>query len=108
LSSKSAEARKLPEVKTQRANRNHLLAIMLISGSNGWRREGSEAEERKSQHEHVVQPNCVAEQRGLVAQTLYAIGATLCLIDTYVSMGFIVLVQLSYVIAPWSGARSSR
>ena len=36
----------------------------------------------------------------VVAQTLYAIGAALCFIDTYWSIGFIVLVQLNYAIAP--------
>jgi len=40
------------------------------------------------------------EQRIVVAQTLYAVGAALCLINTYWSIGFIVLVQLNYAIAP--------
>ncbi|HME81934.1 MAG TPA: TMEM175 family protein [Candidatus Eremiobacteraceae bacterium] len=40
------------------------------------------------------------ERRVLVAQALYAIGAALCFINTYVSIGFIVLVQLNYVFAP--------
>ncbi len=40
------------------------------------------------------------ERRIIIAQTLYAFGALLCIINTYVSIGFIVLVQLNYVIAP--------
>ncbi len=40
------------------------------------------------------------ERRILIAQTLYAFGALLCLISTYLSIGFIVLVQLNYVVAP--------
>ncbi len=40
------------------------------------------------------------EKRILVAQTLYAIGAALCAVNTYWSIGFIVLVQLNYAIAP--------
>lgn len=40
------------------------------------------------------------ERRILVAQALYAFGAVLCVVDTYLSIGFIVLVQLNYVIAP--------
>ena len=36
----------------------------------------------------------------LVAQALYAIGAAMCLLNTYVSIGFIVLVQLNFAIAP--------
>jgi uncharacterized membrane protein len=40
------------------------------------------------------------EGRIVVAQMLYAAGAALCLIDTYWSIGFIVLVQFNYAIAP--------
>ncbi len=40
------------------------------------------------------------ERRIITAQSLYALGALLCLINTYVSIGFIVLVQLTYVVAP--------
>jgi len=39
-------------------------------------------------------------RRIFIAQALYAFGALLCLIDTYWSVGFIVLVQLNYAIAP--------
>jgi uncharacterized membrane protein len=40
------------------------------------------------------------ERRILIAQALYASGAALCLVNTYCSLGFIVLVQLNYAIAP--------
>jgi uncharacterized membrane protein len=43
-------------------------------------------------------------QRILLAQALYAVGALLCLISTYWSMGFILLVQLNYALAPRSQA----
>ena len=43
---------------------------------------------------------CAVERRILVAQALYAVGAGLCLINTYVSIGFIVLVQLNFALAP--------
>lgn len=39
-------------------------------------------------------------RRIVVAQTLYAAGAALCVVDTYWSIGFIVLVQLNYAVAP--------
>ena len=39
-------------------------------------------------------------QRVVRAQTLYAIGAALCVFSTWWSIGFIVAVQLNYVIAP--------
>lgn len=45
-------------------------------------------------------------RRILIAQSLYAAGAALCLINTYVSIAVIVLVQLNYAIAPRSGRRS--
>ncbi len=37
-------------------------------------------------------------RRILIAQTFYAFGAALCLIDTYWSIGFIVTVQLCYAL----------
>ena len=43
------------------------------------------------------------ENRIIIAQALYAFGALLCILNTYVSIGFIVLVQLNYVIAPRMG-----
>jgi uncharacterized membrane protein len=43
---------------------------------------------------------CAIERRILVAQALYAGGAALCLINPYWSIGFILLVQLNYAIAP--------
>ena len=47
---------------------------------------------------HEIQ--CAMERRIVVAQALYAFGAGLCVINTYVSIGFIVLVQLCFAIAP--------
>ena len=40
------------------------------------------------------------ERRIIIAQSLYAFGAALCVINTYYSLGFIVLVQMNYVFAP--------
>jgi uncharacterized membrane protein len=45
------------------------------------------------------------ERRIVTAQSLYALGASLCLINTYVSIAFIVLVQLNYALAPAIGLR---
>jgi uncharacterized membrane protein len=39
-------------------------------------------------------------RRIIIAQSLYAAGALLCVFDTRLSIAFIVLVQLNYVIAP--------
>jgi TMEM175 potassium channel family protein len=39
-------------------------------------------------------------RRILIAQSFYAFGALLCIFNTYWSIGFIVLVQLYYAIAP--------
>ena len=43
------------------------------------------------------------ERRIVIAQALYAFGALLCIISTYWSIAFIVLVQLNYAIAPRIG-----
>lgn len=39
-------------------------------------------------------------RRIVIAQALYGFGAALCIINTYWSLGFIVLVQLNYALAP--------
>ncbi|HLI29551.1 MAG TPA: TMEM175 family protein, partial [Terriglobia bacterium] len=41
-----------------------------------------------------------------IAQALYALGALLCVINTYWSITFIVLVQLNYAIAPQTWRRT--
>jgi uncharacterized membrane protein len=40
------------------------------------------------------------DRRIVVGQALYAFGAALCVVNTYVSIAFIVLVQLNFAIAP--------
>jgi uncharacterized membrane protein len=49
-------------------------------------------------------------RRILIAQSLYAAGAALCLINTWVSIVAIVLVQLNYALAPrlWWRKKSAR
>lgn len=45
-------------------------------------------------------------RRIVVAQSLYAVGAALCVIGTAWSIGFIALVQLNYAVSPrWRGTR---
>ncbi len=57
-------------------------------------------------HAHLIKSDAPAEIRNsicrriLIAQSLYAGGAALCFISTYVSIAVIVLVQLNYAIAP--------
>jgi uncharacterized membrane protein len=50
--------------------------------------------------EASIELACAVERRVFVAQGLYAFGAALCVINTYWSLAFIVLVQLNYAIAP--------
>jgi len=49
--------------------------------------------EEKAQVQHAI------ERRVIIAQSLYAFGALLCFINTYLSIGFIILVQLNYAFA---------
>ena len=64
---------------------------------------------RYAQHAQLMKDEVTAEifaanqRRIVIAQSLYAFGAFLCIINTYVSIGFIVLVQLNYAIAPRFG-----
>jgi uncharacterized membrane protein len=43
------------------------------------------------------------EQRIIIAQILYALGAALCVVNTYCSIAFIILVQGIYVVGPRRG-----
>lgn len=47
------------------------------------------------------------KRRIVIAQSLYALGALLCVFNTLWSIAFIVLVQLNYAIAPRWGRRSA-
>jgi uncharacterized membrane protein len=64
---------------------------------------------RYAQHAQLMKDEVTTEifsanqRRILIAQSLYAFGALLCIINTYVSIGFIVLVQLNYAFAPRFG-----
>lgn len=57
-------------------------------------------------HANLIKPDTPPEVRNticrrvIIAQSLYAVGAALCIINTYVSIAAIVLVQLNYAIAP--------
>jgi TMEM175 potassium channel family protein len=62
----------------------------------------------------LVKPDLPAEvttaikRRIVMAQSLYAFGALLCVFSTYCSIGFIALVQLNYAIAPRLPGRARR
>ena len=51
-----------------------------------------EGEERKAVDKAI-------RSRVIIAQSLYLFGALLCFINTYISIGFIILVQLNYAFA---------
>jgi len=44
--------------------------------------------------------SAAVKRRIVIGQSLYAFGALLCLVSTYASIAFILLVQLNYVVAP--------
>ena len=52
------------------------------------------------QEEVTHQKQCAMERRIVVAQALYAFGMCLCWVNTYLSIAFIVLVQLNFALAP--------
>ena len=39
-------------------------------------------------------------RRIIIAQSRYAFGAALCIVNTYWSIAFIVLIQINYAVAP--------
>jgi uncharacterized membrane protein len=64
---------------------------------------------RYAQHAGLMKDEMTAELRAanerriIIGQALYAFGALLCIFSTYASIGFIVLAQLNYAIAPRIG-----
>jgi len=52
------------------------------------------------QQEITHDRQCAVERRIVVAQALYAFGALLCLFNNYVSIAFIILVQVNFALAP--------
>ncbi len=44
--------------------------------------------------------SAAVKRRIVIGQALYAFGALLCLVSTYASIAFIMLVQLNYAVAP--------
>ncbi|WP_220197075.1 TMEM175 family protein [Ktedonospora formicarum] len=70
-----------------------LMGIALLVGLIYGQRSGLLKEQSRQETRHQF-------KRIVIAQALYAVGALLCIIHPYVSIGFIVLVQLNYVIAP--------
>jgi TMEM175 potassium channel family protein len=71
-----------------------LLGAMLFAAWHYAVRAGLAKEDVTAEMRRAV------DRRILIAQALYAFGALLCVFSTYVSIAFIVLVQLNYAIAP--------
>ncbi len=74
---------------------NILLFGIALYASWGWARRASLIKEDLPYN--VQKAVCL---RIIVGQALYAFGALLCILSTYLSIGFIVLVQLNYAVAP--------
>ena len=71
-----------------------IIGTILYAGwAYAWR-AGLTSDEVTPEVSHAVR------RRIIVAQALYALGAALSVIDTRLSIGFIVLVQLNFAIAP--------
>jgi len=71
-----------------------IIGAILYAGWSYARRVGLTADEVTREVSYAVR------RRILIAQALYAFGAALSLIDTRLSIGFIVVVQLNFAIAP--------
>jgi uncharacterized membrane protein len=71
-----------------------LLGVMLFSSIRYAKRSGLVKDDTS------IEMRSAHERRIITAQILYALGALLCIINTYWSITLIVLVQLNFVIAP--------
>jgi uncharacterized membrane protein len=74
---------------------NIVLIGVLMSAT--WRCVGGSSLLKHDEPPDTVQ---AVQRRIVIAQALYAMGALLCVFNAYWSIGFIVLVQLNYVLAP--------
>ena len=79
---------------------NILLPGIVLYGSWGYAIRGKLVKE-----DVPVEVPAAICRRILIAQSLYAFGALLCVFSTYCSIAFIVLVQLNYAVAPRSWLR---
>ncbi len=71
-----------------------LLGAMLFVSWRHARRAGL------TRDEAAIDLACSIERRIIVAQALYALGAALCIVNTYWSLALILLVQINYAVAP--------
>jgi len=74
-----------------------LLGIILYFSWRYAKRQGLVSEEM------TEELSCAIERRILIAQGLYFAGMLLCFVNVWASIGFILLVQLNYVVAPRLG-----
>ena len=74
-----------------------LLGVILFAS---WRHAGRNGLLKADTHPFAV---ATIRRRIVIAQAIYAFGALLCVAGTYWSIGFIVLAQLNYAIAPRLG-----
>jgi uncharacterized membrane protein len=72
---------------------NILIPGMVLYAS--WRCARAEGLQKSETTDEVT---CAIEKRILIAQGLYALGAALCILNPYWSIGFILLVQLNYAL----------
>jgi uncharacterized membrane protein len=70
-----------------------LLGVVLLISWRMAMRHGLVAENMRA-------GSAAIERRIIVAQALYAVGALLCVFSTSWSLGFIILLQLNYALAP--------
>lgn len=71
-----------------------ILGVLLVAGWRYASRRGLVKDDAPAGLARAI------SRRIIAAQALYACGVALCVINTYWSIGFIVLLQLNYAIAP--------
>ena len=71
-----------------------LLGVLIYASWTYARRAGLVKDDTPADVDRAI------KRRVLVAQALYAFGAALCVVSTYWSIAFIVLVQLNFAIGP--------
>ena len=71
-----------------------LLGVLIYASWTYARRAGLVKDDTPADVDRAI------KRRILIAQALYGLGAALCLVSTYWSIAFIVLVQLNFAIGP--------
>ncbi len=79
--------------------------LIFVHWHYAWKRGYISVQEGEGD-KHLI--NIAIRKRVIIAQSLYAFGAVLCFINTYLSIAFIIAVQLNYALGLIGGSKRKK